>query len=74
MGLNRARIAVDAMGGDYAPSEIVAGAIRAGAELDVDIALVGDVQQIQGFCSQPEQFKASKLLRQRAILRCMKSP
>ena len=47
MGLTRARIAVDAMGGDYAPEEIVAGAIRASAELDVDIVLVGDRQKIE---------------------------
>ena len=47
MGLKRTRIAVDAMGGDYAPDEIVAGAIRASAELDVDILLVGDRQQIE---------------------------
>ncbi len=43
----RARIALDAMGGDYAPAEIVAGAVRAKAELDVDILLVGDPEQIQ---------------------------
>ncbi|MGF1590884.1 MAG: phosphate acyltransferase PlsX [Pleurocapsa sp.] len=46
MGSSRARIAVDAMGGDYAPEEIVAGAIEASAELGVDILLVGDEQQI----------------------------
>lgn len=47
MPLTRARIAVDAMGGDYAPNEIVAGAIRASEELDVEIILVGDHQQVQ---------------------------
>ncbi|MCC0175781.1 phosphate acyltransferase PlsX [Waterburya agarophytonicola K14] len=46
MGLTRARIAVDAMGGDFAPEEIVAGAIKASAELDLDVLLVGDKQQI----------------------------
>ena len=46
MGLKRSRIAVDAMGGDYAPEEIVAGAIEASAELSVDILLVGDKQKI----------------------------
>ena len=46
MGLTRARIAVDAMGGDFAPEEIVAGAIQAAAELDVDVLLVGDEAQI----------------------------
>lgn len=43
----RAKIAVDAMGGDYAPKEIVAGAIRASEELDAEILLVGDRQQIE---------------------------
>ena len=47
MGLTRARIAVDAMGGDYAPDEIVFGAIQASAELDIDVLLVGDKEQIE---------------------------
>ena len=34
-------IAVDAMGGDNAPGEIVAGAIEAAAEHDVRVLLVG---------------------------------
>ena len=34
-------IAVDAAGGEYAPREIVKGAIKAAQEYDVDIALVG---------------------------------
>jgi len=34
-------VAVDAMGGDKAPDEIVAGAIRARDELGVDVVLVG---------------------------------
>ena len=34
-------IAVDAMGGDHAPGEIVAGAIQAAEELDVRVLLVG---------------------------------
>ncbi|MFC2034236.1 phosphate acyltransferase PlsX [Chloroflexota bacterium] len=34
-------IAVDAMGGEYAPHEIVKGAIKAAREFDVQIALVG---------------------------------
>ena len=34
-------VAVDAMGGDKAPGEIVAGALRARDELGVDVVLVG---------------------------------
>ncbi len=47
MGSNRARIAVDAMGGDYAPDEVVAGALKAQQELDIDILLVGDPERIR---------------------------
>lgn len=42
----RARIAIDAMGGDYAPTEIVAGALRAQEELEVEVLLVGDPEQV----------------------------
>ncbi len=47
MGSTRARIAIDAMGGDHAPQEIVAGAIKAAEELDLEILLVGDKEQIE---------------------------
>ncbi|BAY80035.1 fatty acid/phospholipid synthesis protein PlsX (plasmid) [Nostoc linckia NIES-25] len=47
MASTRVRIAIDAMGGDRAPGEIVAGALRAREELGVDILLVGDPQQIE---------------------------
>ena len=48
MASTRARIALDAMGGDDAPAAIVAGAIQAQTELtDVDVILVGDPKQIQ---------------------------
>lgn len=40
------------MGGDYAPGEIVAGAIRAAEELDVAILLVGDPEQLQAHLKQ----------------------
>ncbi|EAW44109.1 phosphate acyltransferase PlsX [Nodularia spumigena CS-584] len=46
MGSTGVRIAIDAMGGDHAPGEIVAGAIRASEELGVKVLLVGDPQQI----------------------------
>lgn len=36
------RIAVDAAGGEYAPHEIVKGAIKAAQEYEVEIVLVGD--------------------------------
>jgi phosphate acyltransferase len=43
----RARIAVDAMGGDHAPEEIVAGALMAAAEFDADILLIGDEARVR---------------------------
>jgi phosphate acyltransferase len=47
MGSTCARIAIDAMGGDNAPGEIVAGALRAREELGVEVLLVGDPQKIE---------------------------
>lgn len=49
MTATRARIALDAMGGDHAPDEIIAGAIRASEELDVEVLLVGDRVQIETY-------------------------
>lgn len=40
------KIAVDAMGGDYAPREIVLGAVRARRELGIDVILVGNEIQV----------------------------
>jgi glycerol-3-phosphate acyltransferase PlsX len=42
----RLRIAVDAMGGDHAPGEIVAGAAWAAKELGVEIILVGPTSRM----------------------------
>jgi glycerol-3-phosphate acyltransferase PlsX len=40
------------MGGDHAPAEIVAGAIRAQAELGVEVLLVGDPQAVESSLKQ----------------------
>ncbi|WP_009633738.1 phosphate acyltransferase PlsX [Synechocystis sp. PCC 7509] len=56
MGATRARIAIDAMGGDHAPAEIITGALRAREELDVEILLVGDPQQIKAHLPQQTNF------------------
>lgn len=40
------RVAVDAMGGDHAPDEVVAGAIAAASALGVEIALVGPADRL----------------------------
>ena len=41
------RIAVDAMGGDHAPAEIVKGAAEAAREFGIDISLVGLPREVQ---------------------------
>ncbi len=41
------RIAVDAMGGDFAPGEIVKGAVWAAQDYNVPIELVGQIDKIQ---------------------------
>ena len=47
------RIAVDAMGGDYAPEEIIKGALLAHQHLRVGIALVGRPESLKPFLPQP---------------------
>ena len=47
------KIAIDAMGGDYAPQEIVAGAVRAARKNLADIVLVGQDTQIKN-CLEKE--------------------
>jgi len=41
------RIALDAMGGDHAPSEVVKGALLAAAEFSVEIILVGQEETVR---------------------------
>jgi glycerol-3-phosphate acyltransferase PlsX len=43
----RLRVAVDAMGGDYAPREVVEGAVQAAKDLGVKVLLVGPTTQIE---------------------------
>jgi glycerol-3-phosphate acyltransferase PlsX len=45
MGLMR--LAIDAMGGDFAPSEIVSGALQGARQLGISMLLVGDPASIQ---------------------------
>lgn len=52
MGSTQARIAIDAMGGDHAPAEIVAGALRAQEELGVKILLVGEPEEVSAAIRQ----------------------
>ncbi|MBV9148375.1 MAG: phosphate acyltransferase PlsX [Candidatus Eremiobacteraeota bacterium] len=49
----RSTIAVDAMGGDFAPREIVAGALLAAQDDYADIILVGDEEQVRPLLQGP---------------------
>lgn len=48
------KIAVDAMGGDYAPQEIVRGALAGAREHDVELILVGQPQAIEAELAEAE--------------------
>lgn len=43
----RVRIAVDAMGGDYAPTEVVKGAVQAARSQEVEVILVGPEERLR---------------------------
>lgn len=43
----RVRVAVDAMGGDHAPYEVIQGAIKAASEYDVEVLLTGPELEIK---------------------------
>ena len=47
-GAGKLKIAVDAMGGDKAPAEIIKGAILAAEKYKCEIVLVGDKEKIRG--------------------------
>jgi phosphate acyltransferase len=51
--MSNARIVVDAMGGDHAPEEIVAGALLAAAEYDAQIILTGDEPRVRALLNGP---------------------
>ena len=62
MSSTQVRIAVDATGGDFAPAEVVAGAIRAKEELGIEVLLVGDPDQIKASVSQPDLLKGIEIV------------
>lgn len=53
------KISVDAMGGDFAPAEVVKGAIDAAIELDVNIILVGRPEEVKQELSKHETGSSS---------------
>jgi len=55
-------VALDAMGGDKAPEEIVAGAHRAVEELGVPVALVGQPEVLEALAGDLEVIPASEVI------------
>ena len=53
-GQKKYLIIVDAMGGDYAPGEIIKGAVNAAKNINTKIILVGNKEKINGFASLNE--------------------
>ena len=49
------KIAVDAMGGDHAPEEIVKGALDAAEKFPCEIVLVGDKSKLESFIARPSE-------------------
>jgi glycerol-3-phosphate acyltransferase PlsX len=75
MGLTRARIAIDAMGGDHAPDEVVLGALMAQAKLGVEILLVGDPQKIEATLKQHQtQFPRPEIVPADGIIEMHEEP
>jgi len=52
-------IALDAMGGDHAPAEIIGGALLAQRDLGIEVALVGAKEVIEAELSRQQQTSAA---------------
>ena len=51
------KIAVDAMGGDFAPEQIVFGAIRAAKTIDCEIVLVGEEARLRSLLHKEKDWE-----------------
>ena len=74
MASTRVRIAIDAMGGDYAPDEIIAGAIKAQEELDVDILLVGDAQALEACLAHHPTSRKPRIVPAEGVIEMSEEP
>jgi len=68
------RIAVDAMGGDYAPGEIVKGALKSIEHFDIEVILVGQPERIQEFLPQGELPPRIKIKEAREVVEMDEHP
>ncbi len=55
------KIAIDAMGGDYAPEQIVFGSVRAAKKYGCEIVLVGDEQKIRKVLEEEQGWQDLKI-------------
>jgi phosphate acyltransferase len=74
MASTRVRIAIDAMGGDHAPAEIVAGALKAQDELNVDILLVGDPQALEACLADYEGPRKPEIVAAEGVIEMDEEP
>jgi len=68
------KIAVDAMGGDYAPGEIVKGAIQAAREQGIEVILVGRKELIKEETSKHGAFPPISIVNANEVIREGESP
>jgi len=67
-------IAIDAAGGDYAPHEIVKGAIKAAQEYEVEIVLVGRKTTLQALASRYSKKLALNIIEANQVIEPHESP
>jgi glycerol-3-phosphate acyltransferase PlsX len=67
-------IAIDTAGGDYAPHEIVKGAIKAAQEYEVDIALVGNKTTLQALASRYSKKLTPNIIEANQVIESHESP
>ena len=60
-------IAVDAMGGDHAPEELVKGVAQVSLETDIECLLVGDERRIQSVLACAKHFRLIRGIRRAAL-------
>jgi glycerol-3-phosphate acyltransferase PlsX len=70
------RIAIDAMGGDYAPAEVVKGAVNAAKEYqNIELILVGDQAAIEKeLSSQDYKGEQIKIVHATEVITCEEAP
>ena len=68
------RIAIDAMGGDYAPAEIIKGAVEATEQLPVSILLIGDEKEILKRLSKYKNIESISIVHASEVIRMDESP